>query len=82
VGHATFPETSGRQSPQCGQIHGTAHARKQTVDPDSYLIPRVDDHSRLAGLIAGALATYKPINSQERERIPSLQKGCNQGAAH
>jgi hypothetical protein len=45
-------------------------------NPDPFAIVRIEDSAHIAALVADAIATYQPINSQERfavERIALAQ---------
>jgi hypothetical protein len=59
-----------------GKARASQNARKHLFDPDPFAIVRIEDSAHVAALVADAVATYQPINSQERfavERIALAQ---------
>ena len=59
-----------------GKAHSSQNARKHPFNPDPFAIVRIEDRAAIATLVADAIATYQPINSQERyavERIALAQ---------
>jgi hypothetical protein len=64
--HSTGPKT-----PE-GKARASQNARKHPFDPDPFVIVRVEDRGQVASLVAGAIATYQPINSQERDAVERI----------
>jgi hypothetical protein len=67
-----------------GKARASQNARKRPFNPDPFTIIRIEDRTRVAALVAGAIATYQPINSQERlavERIAIAQHSMYRLAA-
>jgi hypothetical protein len=76
------PQTRRRQPRQRRQVHRTSHhrrqsprlrnARKPSFNPEPCTIVRIEDHARIASLVADALATYQPITP--RNAPPSTHR--------
>src|SRR5580700_2091010 len=49
-----------------------ANARKHPFNPDPFAVVRIEDPAAIATLVADALATYQPINSQERSAVERI----------
>ena len=63
---STGPKTPG------GKARSSQNARKHPFDPDPFAIVRIEDRAQLAARVAGAIATYQPINSQERDAVERI----------
>jgi hypothetical protein len=67
--------STGPKTPE-GKARCSQNARKLPFNPDPFAIVRIEDRARIASLVAAAVATYQPVNSQERlavERIALAQ---------
>jgi hypothetical protein len=72
---ANARRSTGPKSPE-GKARASQNARKHFFDPEPFAIVRIEDSAHIAALVADAVATYQPINSQERfavERIALAQ---------
>jgi hypothetical protein len=72
---ANARRSTGPKTPE-GKARASQNARKYTFNPDPFAIVRIEDRAQIAALVADAIATYQPINSQERfavERIALAQ---------
>jgi hypothetical protein len=72
---ANARRSTGPKTPE-GKARASQNARKHTFDPEPFAIVRIEDSAHIAALVADAVATYQPINSQERfavERIALAQ---------
>jgi hypothetical protein len=72
---ANARRSTGPKTPE-GRARSSQNARKLPFDPNPFAIVRIEDRARIASLVAGAVATYQPVNSQERlavERIALAQ---------
>ena len=64
--HSTGPKTAE------GKARSSQNARKHPFNPDPFAVVRIEDPARIASLLAGAIATYQPINSQERDAVERI----------
>src|SRR5580658_1378402 len=64
--HSTGPKTSE------GKARSSQNARKHPFNPDPFAIVRIEDPAAIARLVADAIATYQPINSQERSAVERI----------
>jgi hypothetical protein len=64
-------KSTGPKTPE-GKARASQNARKYPFDPDPFTIVRIEDRARLASLVAGAIATYWPTNSQERSAVERI----------
>ena len=48
------------------------NARKHPFNPNPFAVVRIEDRAAIARLVADALATYQPINSQERSAVERI----------
>jgi hypothetical protein len=69
-------KSTGPRTPE-GKARASQNARKYAFDPDPFTIVRIEDRARLASLVAGAIATYQPINSQERSAVERIALAQN-----
>jgi hypothetical protein len=49
-----------------------ANARQHAFNPDPFAIVRIEDRDQIARAVADAIATYQPINSQERSAVECI----------
>src|SRR5580700_8073476 len=73
---ANARKSTGPRTPE-GKARASQNARKHLFDTDSFAIVRIEDRARLASLVAGAIATYQPINSQERAAVERIALAQN-----
>jgi hypothetical protein len=64
--HSTGPKTAQ------GKARSSQNARKHPFNPDPFAIVRIEDRAAIATLVADAIATYQPINSQERSAVERI----------
>jgi hypothetical protein len=72
---ANARRSTGPKTP-AGKARSSQNARKLPFNPNPFAIVRIEDRARIASLVADAVATYQPVNSQERlavERIALAQ---------
>src|ERR1022692_4572236 len=55
-----------------GKARSSQNARKHPFNPDPFAIVRIEDRAGIATLVADAIATYQPINSQERDAVERI----------
>src|SRR5271165_6241594 len=67
--HSTGPKSAE------GKARSSQNARKHPFNPDPFAVVRIEDPALVAALFAGAIATYQPINSQEREAVQRIAVG-------
>jgi len=63
--------STGPQTP-AGKTRSSQNARKLPFDPNPFAIVRIEDRARIASLVADAIATYQPINAQERRAVERI----------
>jgi hypothetical protein len=68
---ANAKHSTGPKTPE-GKARASQNARKHPFNPDPFVIVRVEDRGQIASLVAGAIATYQPINSQERNAVERI----------
>jgi hypothetical protein len=73
---ANARKSTGPRTPE-GKARASQNARKHPFDTDYFAIVRIEDRARLASLVAGAIATYQPINSQERAAVERIALAQN-----
>ena len=59
------------ESPE-GKARSSQNARKHPFNPDPFAIVRIEDRAAISTLVADAIATYQPINSQERDAVERI----------
>jgi hypothetical protein len=64
--HSTGPKTTQ------GKARSSQNARKHAFNADPFAVVRIEDRAAIAGLVADAIATYQPINSQERSAVECI----------
>jgi hypothetical protein len=64
--HSTGPKTTQ------GKARSSQNARKHPFNPDPFAIVRIEDRAAISTLVADAIATYQPINSQERDAVERI----------
>src|ERR1022692_791604 len=72
---ANARRSTGPKTP-AGKARASQNPRKHTFDPEPFAIVRIEDPAGIAALVADAVATSQPMNSQERfavERIAPAQ---------
>src|ERR1700691_1874061 len=67
--HAT--KSTGPRAPE-GKARSSQNARKHPFNPDPFTIVRIEDRAQIASLVADAMATYQPINSQELDAVERI----------
>ena len=67
--HSTGPKSAE------GKARSSQNARKHPFNPDPFAVVRIEDPAQIAALVAGAIATYQPINSQERDAVQRIALG-------
>jgi hypothetical protein len=55
-----------------GKARSSQNARKHPFNPDPFTIVRIEDRAAISALVADAIATYQPINSQERDAVERI----------
>ena len=55
-----------------GKARSSQNARKHPFNPDPFAIVRIEDRAAISTLVADAIATYQPINSQERDAVERI----------
>jgi hypothetical protein len=68
---ANARKSTGPRSPE-GKARSSQNARKPPFNPDPFTIVRIEDRAQIATLVAGAIATYQPIKSQERNTVERI----------
>jgi hypothetical protein len=63
---ANARHSTGPKSPE-GKARASQNARKHPFNPDPFTVVRIEDRAAVGTLVAEAIATYQPINSQERD---------------
>src|SRR5580700_4016576 len=64
-------KSTGPKTPE-GKARASQNARKPPFNPEPFTILRIEDRARIASLVADAIATYQPINSQERAAVERI----------
>jgi hypothetical protein len=64
-------KSTGPRTPE-GKTRSAQNARKHPFNPDPFTIVRIEDRPQIAALVADAMATYQPINSQERDAVERI----------
>jgi hypothetical protein len=64
-------KSTGPRTPE-GKARSSQNARKPPFNPDPFTIVRIEDRAQIAALVAGAIATYQPIDSQERDTVERI----------
>jgi hypothetical protein len=59
------------RSPE-GEARSFQNVRQRPFDPDPFAVVRIEDRDAIATLFADAIATYQPINSQERAAVERI----------
>jgi hypothetical protein len=57
---------------QEGKARSSQNARKHPFNPDPFAIVRIEDRAQIAARVDDAIATYQPINSQERDAVERI----------
>jgi hypothetical protein len=68
---ANARKSTGPKTPE-GKARSSQNARKHSFNPDPFTIVRIEDRAQIADLVADAIATYQPINSQERNTVERI----------
>jgi hypothetical protein len=68
---ANARKSTGPRTPE-GKARSSQNARKRPFNPDPFAIVRIEDRAELAARVADAMATYQPINSQERDAVERI----------
>jgi hypothetical protein len=68
---ANARKSTGPKTPE-GKARSSQNARKHSFNPDPFTIVRIEDRAQIADLVADAIATYQPINSQERHTVERI----------
>ena len=68
---ANAQRSTGPKSPE-GKARSSQNARKPPFNPDPFTVIRSEDRAEIANRIADAIATYQPINSQERDAVERI----------
>jgi hypothetical protein len=55
-----------------GNARASQNARTHPFNPDPFAIVRIEDRAAIAARVADAIATYQPINSQERSAVECI----------
>jgi len=71
---ANARKSTGPRTPE-GKARASQNARKHPFNPDPFTIVRIEDRAEIASLVADAIATYQPINSQERNTVERIALG-------
>jgi hypothetical protein len=64
-------KSTGPRTPE-GKARSSQNARKHPFNPDPFAIVRIEDRAAISTLVADAIATYQPINSQERDAVERI----------
>ena len=64
--HSTGPKTTQ------GKARASQNVRTHPFNPDPFTIVRIEDRVQIASLVAHAIATYQPINSQELDAVERI----------
>ena len=70
--HSTGPNSGMPSETTEGKARSSQNARKHPFNPDPFAVVRIEDRAAIARLVADALATYQPINSQERSAVERI----------
>ena len=68
---ANARKSTGPRTPE-GKARSSQNARKRPFNPDPFAVVRIEDRAELAARVADAMATYQPINSQERDAVERI----------
>jgi hypothetical protein len=68
---ANARKSTGPRTPE-GKARSSQNARKHPFNPDPFAIVRIEDRAAISTLVADAIATYQPINSQERDAVERI----------
>jgi hypothetical protein len=68
---ANARKSTGPRTPE-GKARSSQNARKPAFNPAPFTVVRVEDRAHINTLVAGAIATYQPINSQERDAVERI----------
>jgi len=68
---ANARKSTGPQTEE-GKARSSQNARTHHFAPDPFSIVRIEDRAAIASLVADAIATYQPINSQERDAVERI----------
>jgi hypothetical protein len=68
---ANARKSTGPRTPE-GKARSSQNARKHPFNPDPFAVVRIEDRAELANRVADAIATYQPINSQERDAVERI----------
>jgi len=68
---ANARKSTGPRTPE-GKARSSQNARKRPFNPDPFAVVRIEDRGELAARVADAMATYQPINSQERDAVERI----------
>jgi hypothetical protein len=68
---ANSRKSTGPRTPE-GKARSSQNARKHPFNPDPFAIVRIEDRAAISTLVADAIATYQPINSQERDAVERI----------
>jgi hypothetical protein len=68
---ANARKSTGPRTPE-GKARASQNSRRHSLNPEPFTVLRIEDRARIASLIAGAIATYQPVNSQERAAVERI----------
>src|ERR1017187_4743842 len=68
---ANSRKSTGPRTPE-GKARSSQNARKHPFNPDPFAIVRIEDRAAISMHVADAIATYQPINSQERDAVERI----------
>src|SRR5580658_7731529 len=68
---ANARKSTGPRTPE-GKARSSQNARKHPFNPAPFTIVRIEDRAQIASLVADAIATYQPINSQEIDAVERI----------
>ncbi len=64
-------KSTGPKTPE-GKARASQNARKHPFNPDPFTIVRIEDRAQINTRVADAIATYQPVNSQERAAVERI----------
>ena len=68
---ANARKSTGPRTAQ-GKARSSQNARRRPFNPDPFTVVRIEDRAQIAARVADAIATYQPINSQERDAVERI----------